>query len=397
MQRYFLADLRTGRQILDLQPLDGSWACGLNDPEDIDVTLNMNDPDTIALGLRNTSAPAKTVLAVAEGDVILGAGPIWTRTYDRNAKTLKLGAKGVWSYYDHRHILPVLAKTLPTTQFIVPDPADPTKTIPNPLLNTNLSNLWLGTIAKRLVQQAHAWTGGALPIVFENDEVGVHLRNWTGVEFKNLGEALAQLTEVEGGPDIRFEPRFTGDMLGIEWVLRTGTAAKPLLASETIHLWDLTVPESAASNLTVTEDASNLASLGWQTGGRSDDTVMIARAEDTSLVDFGFPLFETLDSSHSSVSQQSTLDAYAAESVLYGRGPSEVWAFNAEANQKPLVGSYQAGDYCDLAVAPYDPVTCEGDPFIPGGRTPYRQRIIHISGALGDETVKIQCAPSRAF
>ena len=422
MPRYFLADLKTGRQILDLPVLSGPWSDQLNGTESIDVTLDMQDPDVIALGLRNTASPGKTILAVAEGDFILAAGPIWVRIYDRDSKTVKLSAKGMWSYFDHRLIIPLAALTTGVTQFIVPDPADPTKTIPNPALNTEHTMQSYGTIAKRWVQQAQAWTGGNVPVVFQADEAGTFERNTIGAEFKNLGDALSQLTQLEKGPDIKFQPRFTADKLGIEWLLRTGTTAQPQLASTTIHRWDVTVPESSVSNLTINEDSSAMASLAWLNGGRSGDTVLVARSYDKTLVDFGYPLFETVDSSHSTVELQSTLDDYAAENTTAGRGPYEVWSFDAEANQQPYLGSYGVGDYCDLHFAPYIPETgasetlypsadlypseslyptgkpvwdSPGDPYlIEGGE--YRQRIIGISGDEKSETVRINCAPSRA-
>jgi len=324
--------------------------------------------------------------------VVLAAGPIWARDYSVDGRELTVNAKGVWSYYDHRHVLPLLAATTDVTEFTVPDPANDGGTMPNPDLRTQYTNWELGTIAKKLVEQAHAWTGGELPIVFEADRVGIHERIYEGPEFKNLGEVLRQLQNVEGGPDVRFRPRFTGDRLGIEWVLETGTEAQPLLTGSAVHSWDVSAPQSSVSDLTIREDASALASLGWATGGRVSDETLVARSYDETLIDNGYPLFEDLDSTHSTVSVQSTLDAHAANVVGYGSAPVEVWSFTVEANAQPLLGSYLEGDYCVLDVAPWDSATGNGDPYLFEGGA-YGHRIVAIGSDEKGETVKVECAP----
>ena len=421
MPRYFLADLRTGRQILELPVLSGPWSDTLNEAESLSVTVDLQDPDVRALDLRNTAAPCKTVLAVAEGDTIMASGPIWTRSYSRNSQKIQLNAKGWLSYFDHRHILPLVAKSIGLDQFLVADPEDPTKTIANPLLTTMYESLGLGTIAKRLMQQAQTWTGGNIPLVFQPDESGTHEREYLGPEFNNIGDEIRNLMNVEGGPDIKLKGRLTEDRLGIECVVSTGTEAKPRLASEVIHVWDLTVPESSASNLNIDEDGSNVASLAWATGGNAGDTVLVGRSYDPTLVDNGFPLYELPPDDHPTAKVQKTLDAYAAEAAFAGRATTEVWSFDVEANEQPTVGSYATGDYCDLVIAPYvesaapldglypadsvfpggdifpvdgNPWYVDGDPYVKEGGK-FRHRIIGISGDEKGEVVNVQCAPSR--
>lgn len=357
MLRWFLADLRTGRQIRDLQVASGKWERYLNAPESLSAVMDMRDPATIALRLRLTAAPGRTVLAVAADDVILAAGPIWAHSYNRDEKTLELTARGLWSYYDHRFVLPVVAATVGVTQFTIPDASAAGKTKPNPALGTYLTGMELGTIAKRWVQQAHAWTGGMLPVVFEADRSGPsdanHERNFEGAAFKNLGTVLEQLTEVEGGPDIVFQPRLTDDRLGIEWDLRTGTDAEPFLSSTNKHRWNLDVPQSPVSGFSIDVDASDIAGTAWVTGGRSGDSVMVGRSIDPTLTDAGYPLFESLDSSHSSVDVQATLDRYASEATVMGRGPVEQWSFKVEANARPYLGAFWEGDFCEIELAAY--------------------------------------------
>jgi hypothetical protein len=92
------------------------------------------------------------------------------------------------------------AATLDVTQFTIPDPSAAGKTKPNPAVGTYLVGWEYGTIAKKWVQQAQAWTGGNVPVVFEADRVGTRERNFEGADFKKLGTVLSQLTEIDGRP-----------------------------------------------------------------------------------------------------------------------------------------------------------------------------------------------------
>lgn len=417
MTRYVIGDLRTGRKIQTVNVMKGPWSNQLNTAETVSVTVDLNDPDMQALGLRASAAPAKSFLVVEEADKVFG-GPIWTRDYDRDARTLQLNAKGMASIFDHRLIIPLLAKTLGVDQWTVPDPSDTTKTMPNPLLASTYTGLWLGTIAKRLVQQALAWTGGNLPIVFQDDETGTHEDTVNGVDFKILGEKLRDITNLDGGPDINFIAERTPDQLGFQWLMQTGTAEQPQVAAEQITLWNVTAPKSPVSNLHVVEDASRMAGLAWEVGGRQADTVLVARAEDDTLTDAGYPLMELVDSSHSSVSDQSTLDAYAAELLLQGQIPSEQWTFDVEAyptedDGSPVgaqFGSYSIGDYCELVIGKWGGGLADiftdvftetfgvpnapgvGDPYIPEGGV-FKMRILGLAGDELGQKITVTVAP----
>lgn len=399
MPRFILGNLRTGRRILDLPVLTSSWNDRLLAPESITVTTDLNDPDAQSLDLRNTSTPAMTFLAVVEGDRILAGGPIWTRNYDADKRTLTLGASGLGSYFNYRHILPLLAATMPVDEWTVtiPDPDNPTETITvaNPLLSTTHTNLHLGTIAKKLVQQAELWTGGDLPIAYQGDAAGIHGRTYDGISFKPVLEALDDLANVIDGPEYRFSPRFTPDKLGVEWLFETGD---PLIVSPSVASWNVSVPDSPVSGLSVAEDGSVLAGLSWAQGGRQSDTLLIAREEDTTLTDVGFPLMETLDTTHSSVSVQETLDGHAADNLA--NRVQETWSFtaktfptDADGNPAgPQLGQYRVGDYAELVMAPFDAETGMGDPFLhEGGVT--RHRIIGLSGDEKGEDVTVTLAP----
>lgn len=393
MTRYFITDFRTGRILEDLPVYRGPWSDPLNDVEKIRLTLDLDDEDVRSLDWWSLATVGKHAIGVAEGDTIMAYGPLWNAKYQRDSAELELDALGTGSYWDYRTIIPLVAKALGVDRFVIPDPDDPTKTIPNPAVATKLSGLSLGTIAKRWLQQSMEWTGGEIPIAFQPDEAGEHERNFEGVDFKGVREAIRQLQEVENGPETNFQARFIGNGQFVESLFQTGTNASPLITSPTVHGWDLTAPESSVTDFEVDIDGTALADIAWGTGGRAADTVLVARAVSDELTRNGYPLFEQIDSSRTSVKEQSTLDAHAAASLYDGSRPWQTWSFKVQADETPLVGTYATGDFCRLTVGEFDPKTDSGDPFVPGGS--YEHRIVGLAGDVDGEDVSVYCSPKR--
>jgi hypothetical protein len=367
--RWLIGDLRTGRKLLDLNVLGSSrWSTEVNGAGGITADITLRDPDMQALELRNAATVGKAFIAVVDNGVIHPcSGPIWDHDYDDDTGKLTITGGGMWSYFDHRVLLPVMAAS---TAFMIPDPADPRKTIPNPALDTNYAGLDLGTIAKKLVQQAQTHTGGNVPVILPADRAGIHERKYLGTDLSLIGDELDNLVNLENGPDIEFTPRFTADMLGVEWVLRTGTEDQPQLFSESVHVWDYSVPQPSMRKLKVKKTGNRMAGRAFATGGRSANTALFARFTNTVMTNSGYPLLETVDSSHSTVVKQSTLDKYAKEIARTGSKPIEFWSFDVQADQSPFVGEYRAGDYCLVKMA--------RNPYLPDGV--YRRRIMALSG-----------------
>lgn len=367
--RVVMGDLLTGRRILDVPFVTADWSVELNAPGAVKCSLDLRDPDVQALDMRNSATPGKSFLAAVVDGVVVEAGPIWARSFDRGTGELQLSARGLWSYFDHRTLLPDLG-TLPVV--------DPVSGESAAYANSAWSSMSLGTIGKRIVQQSMTWPGGDLPIVFEGDKAGTHERNYVGAELPVIGQMLQNLTEVEDGPDIEFRPRWSADRMGVEWLYRSGD---PRLAAQSVILLDTTVPSSPVDDLRVDDSASRMGSLGWCSGGRSADIAMVERSFDTLLVDAGFPLLEIVDSSRSSVKDQETLLAYAVELARTGRKSLAQWSVTVHTggDGEPLMTDFSVGDFVDIKIG--------GDLFVPDGV--YRRRIVNIAGKAGDPIIKL--------
>lgn len=420
MAKWIIGDLRTGRRLVDLPVTSGSWNTNIFEPDSVDCTLDLRDSDLRTLSLRQSTAPAKNFLGVVEGDKILACGPIWTRKYSRDNGLLRITAKGIESIFDHRTILPSLAAEYDVTKWIIPDPATPSKTMPNPALRTLFTDISLGSIAARLVEQALAWTNGYLPISTPANVIDTdpnHRRTYQGTELKNLGDALRQLTGVEDGPEIRFAPRYSPDKLGVVWDMLVGDPTTTMITSTSEPRWDLSAQKSSAYGLEIDENGTSMGSLGWFTGGRSEDTYLLERAFNDFLVKNGYPLMEMVDSSHTSVSRRDTAQSYAKKMVKSGLSPVETWSLKVKAypidededelvRTGPWIDSYNVGDFARIKIDPYSPGVDrglpdedegddspeQGDWYLQDGINT-RHRILGMSGTHMSEDISLKFVP----
>ena len=367
--RIIMGDLLTGRRILDVPFTAASWSVELNGPGTVSATVDLKDPTVRQLDMWNAAQVGKTFLAAVENDVILEAGPIWARKWERRDGKLTLEARGLWSYFDHRTLLPNIGDR-PVTN---PETGEAEE-----YANTTLKNLHLGTIGKRIVQQSMTWPGGNLPIVFEDDKPGEHERNYRGVDLSIIGSMLENLTQVIDGPDIAFVPQWAPDRLGIQWLYVSGD---PRLSSVTEHVIDMSVPASPVDGLSIDESGAKLASLAWASGGRSGDEPLVERHFDTTLINAGYPLLELVDSSRATVTEPATMRGHAAAAAMNGRLPLSVWAPTLHTGRRgePRIGDYRVGDYLVFK--------SKGELFTPDGR--HRRRIATMSGSAGNDFIDI--------
>lgn len=377
--RWYFGDLRTGkitRPGVDL--VESSWSCLFDGPGALDGKFPIRAlkasggtlwPDAIS-----DTTPAKQFMAVSYTDALgvetfLEGGPIWTTDFDDDNGILQIGAGGLWTYFDHRKVMAILAAGA--------NPATSTVTYTTAELSLQ---------AKRLVELAESHTGGDLPIVLPSDaDLGgagaTHVRTYPGHELAWTGERLKQLTEVEGGPEIQFVPRRrSDDPRYLEWLMRIGvTPSMELSQTGAPWVFDHTVPKGPVTSLSVKTDGSQQAFRSWASGQGDAESKMIGRAEDLTLVDAGWPLLENEVTSQDNVILLDTLNAVAAEDVARGARPLRSYSLKVNRDARPNVGQYRPGDYARIRVAAHD--------FLPDGDIDVR-----ILGLSGDTSSGITVA-----
>jgi len=358
--RIVIGDFLTGRNILDLEVVSDRWESRRNAPDDLSCTITLADPSMRALGLYNAATAGKTFLAKIIGDNVMAFGLMSNPLYNRRRRTFELRARG--DYFSRRSVIPLAALTEPLI--------DPVTGEANPLTNTVLTGWDLGTILKKIVQQSMLFPGGDLPIIFEDDRVGTHEDTILGSDLVPIGRTFDNYAARDNGPDWEFAPRLTADRLGIELLFRTGTEEQPRLRSASIHQWDYSVPEPGIDDLEIEIDATSMSSLAWTTGGRSAGNAMVTFAQNPAQLAAGFPLFESVDTDHSSASDPATIQSYSDERIRTSAAPTQFWPFRVRTDQSPFPGEYGVGDLCDIIV--------RDDDLIPDGT--YRREIAALSG-----------------
>lgn len=377
---YALADFVTGGPILDLPVMEGaSWAAQLNRPDAVSCSVDLNDDDAKALDLRSSTEPNKTILlARTDDDIILAWGliPDDGRTWNEDTKTLDLSATGISSSWLGANII-APASAL-TAQLITLDGQG--YPVVNPALNTTLSGWSHGTIGKKLVAQLLAWPGA--PTVFDlpPDEIGTRAQTWLFSSMKSVGSALDDLTKQEAGPDFAFDAQRGPDGLGLRYVMRHGSEATPRIGAPA-GVWSLG-EGSPVTELKITDAVAAGASVGWMTAGKQAGAPLLSRIRNAAMIAAGYPPLSVVDTSHSDVSVQATLDSYNTANVNDAATVTRDLSFTVRGDATPGLGAYRPGDTLKLDVP-------DGHPWLTAGEIPIR-----ITSISGDETgldVKIGC------
>lgn len=402
-----VGELRTGRRLVALPYMGGSWSIAAGSAGDITVRIPLLAADYRRLDAQVTGGmwpspdvypseetfpravvtrwvpgskprrdikaatePTRTFMAVLADDRVVAAGPIWSRQWDQDGGTLEVKALGLASLWDHRLVLNHLVNMQQAGAVAAS--------------SLSYSGLSLGTIAKRLVQAAQAHTGGSLPVVLPPDEVGTNTRTYPGYELATMGQRLTELSEVEGGPEIDYQPRLTEDRTGVEWVMRTGTTAAPQLVQAGLDwMVDTSVPRGNLGGLSVVEDATAVTSRSFAKGSGSDEATLISRpGTDSAQWAAGYPLLESVGS-YSSVIEQATIDAHAVKDVETNNRPWQTWRLRVPVDSR--VGSARPGDWWKVRVG-------DDHVFLDAGL--YRSRMAAMSGDLSSGFCDVNLVPT---
>lgn len=358
-----LFDLLTGEDLDQLSVVDATWTQTIGSPDSVKFDVPVYTESMRRLGLANLVTPKKTVIAVQEDGWadFVAAGRVGIPEWDEDSKILSIPGNGVESVLGDRLVLPFNVGNI-----IGPD-GKPVSTY-----DTNLKGWEYGTIIKKLVQQAMGMPGFGLPWVFEPDRVGSREKNTEAADMKNLLELIDDITKLEGGVEVDYVSRWRTDVVGkMQTLLRTATDTDRFIASQSEFDFSIRGKKPTARKLKFKLLPTYMTSRAWFTGGKSDDRMLVARADDSYLTDRGFPFSEVLDSSHSSVKEQSTLDSYARARVAQGRTIGKFYSFDV---RKSAAVGMRKGDWLTLDI--------KGSVFLENGQK--RLRVVSMSGGTSD-------------
>ena len=355
----FACETVTGKNLGPLDVTINGWSRELNGT---DTATVMMSPGALTTDTRDRirlyTTPWKMSLVVCWDGVPMFAGPFVTRQWNTTATIFN--AVGIRALFlkrkAHTWATPFNTQTLA------------------------YSGLSLGGIARALAVVGMSHPGGSLPIVLPPTEASTdptHVRNYAGYELKSISDIWGLLTGVNNGPDIDFAPSWTdASQTAIQWTMRTGTIPQPKLYAAAQVVFDASSPQSSVSELTYTEDGSQLTTTEWAEGGGTDVGIVMSQITSATLVANGFPLLEE-EIDYRTVIDQATLDSHATGDLALHSVPVVQLGLSVNAMLPPVMSSYNIGDLARVRVV--------GHVWIPDGDYPMR-----IVGMSGDSSTKLK-------
>lgn len=342
-------DTRTGRVVRELQMAsEPVWDTRLNDIGGGSFSCPLGVSDQWDTWVREVARPYRYSMAVMlsgtpEDSPIPQAGPLIAYTPDEEPQpgsVPKIGFafKGFWQNLMRRL---VSDRTW--------NPA--TTLITNAAADLNLTNLELRDIAIQLLTHATTMvsrTGSDLPIDLPTlGSPGHDYRNYPGYEMISFGQRLQELTQVDGGPDVYFQPYLTR-FGGYRQIRHQAIVGNPYITQPGVPLrFDYRSNLVKVAVNGVGEDTSTTA---FVKGTGNENAQQYGYANDPTLIASGWPLLDYVDSNHTSALIQATLDGWAAADVALLSNPPEQWKATVKTEGSQRLGSYVPGHFVQYNV-----------------------------------------------
>lgn len=340
-----------------------NWSRQLNGSGSISVKTIAGAAGVPAVSsLREYSAGLKYGVALVwnKSNWISTLGPIVSASYDDGSDSVQFGAVDMWGMLNRR----VLANSAWTPGTRI---TDTSADIIYP--NSSLHDIAIGIVRHGLDQPS-----GTLNIDTPAlDSLGGNTRTYQGYDCVSIGQRLQELTQVQMGPDIDFQGYFSAPgIIRVQLLVGSPNIVQP--GSSVV--WDY---GSGLQQVSVDADSSNLATRVTAKGSGTGYDMITSTVTDLTLPPVGWPIADFIDSGHTSVSEQTTLDQYAASDLyLYGR-PVEKWSVVVRSDVAPGLGEYQPGFYAKFNM--------QNHVWIPDGA--YFQRILSLGSGSDGNTVAL--------
>lgn len=318
--RYMAVDLITGAIVGRVPLSDVSFTSVLNGAGPMTASLKLPVDDLeLANAYVDATEELRRAIYIEYDGAVVWAGPIWATDYDTDTQTLKLTGAELWSYWRRRRIR----------------------------WNADYTSTDQLAIARALLGTAQAALGGNLGLILPITSSGV-LRDRTYREFedKQLGEAIEQLSDVQGGFDFATEVVRLGSVYKRTWRTYFPEKGNPVETSGLI----LTLGNNMLRLQLPRNGVATANSVMTQGAGEGLD-MLRATSTDLDALDDGYPLLED-SKAFKDVKLQSTLSGHAQTELAARHRPVSLPRAVIRADTAPVFGTYGLGDQALLRVLP---------------------------------------------
>lgn len=334
--KYLFADLLTGVVHLEL-PVYGVWLeRAINGTGNATFSFALDSEGYSNSDVLEATQPGKSCIYVDRGGSLIWGGPIWSRTYQSEAKVLNYTAQTFESYFNKQYIEEDLSYTNMDQRDILIE-------LINHMQSKAFANI--GLILPEL---------GSWPIGLEAAEVPVFRSvNFKQAQVWTYGRAIEYMVEFDDGFDWTIEVRY-GEGNFPQRVVSTDNMLGTLLRSTQLVF----EYPSNIKNYWFPENASRAATTTIGVGAGDDEGKLLSKATDLFLYDEGYPdLQETYD--NQDVTRQSTLNSQTLRAQRLNRVPISVPTIELSPDIVPEVGSWNMGDHTRVYIE---------DPRFPDGK-----------------------------
>lgn len=311
------------------------WSTSLNDIESFGFQIRKSDLPKVDLDF--WLAPWWAGVVYMWNGTPIVAGPIISRPYES---------------YDRIDLDCVGIRSILTRRYVTAELANWSQLAASSITYKGLS---LGTIAQRVVKQAQAKSGGALPISYPIPEQTAandadHTRTYRGFNIQNISadDILTKLSDVIDGPDIMFRPRLV-DPSELTFDMLHGTEDRPRIAQTHTPTWDITPEFGSVSHVQVVSTGTYQTNRVFGLGAGQDTKRLIRVATHRGPITQGFPLLETEHNAGNS-ENATVVQNHANSSLLANLNMLQEIQFTVRADGSTPVTQFYPGMTVKLAV-----------------------------------------------
>ena len=321
-----------------------TWDARLNDLGGGGVSCPLGNSDDWDQWLHEVARPYRYSIAVGLSGTptdspLLQAGPMTGYVPDEEPAqgqlpNISFTFKGFWQLLMRRLLH---ANTWnPATARITDSSADL-------VINDSLPNIAINIAyhATSMVNRAGSTLPIDFPVLFPTDG---NTRTYHGYDMISAGQRLQELTQVDGGPDVVFQPYLTTSG-GYRVVRHRMLIGNPYLTQPGVPLrFDY---RSNLVKVAVNGQGEDTSTTALVKGTGNENAQQYGYATDSSLTSQGWPLLDYVDSGHTSTLIQGSLDSWAtADVALLGNLP-EQWKATVltEVDGAARLGTYIPGHF----------------------------------------------------
>jgi hypothetical protein len=347
---YFVADTLTGNLIAEI-PLTGvTYSHGVSKAGELSGTVATDQIE--GLSLYQSTLPIKTSLFAMKNGQVMWGGIIWNRTYSPITRSVQLTGNTFESYLFRRHIWHTL---------LYPNTVDEYEVTRQLIHEMQTDFNSYDTTSDYVTTVLGAADIGIL-CEARNSGKTQDTQTWDGGEMRSFGDALTE---------------FANNLNGFEWNIKVtfDTVAQRFIKTLTfrdtppsqIPFGSTFVGTRTGLNENIFEYPGNVSDISLDEDGTATSTrfITIGGYPDGSAINYkprgswnnmdylntGWPIVETIDSSdHSTTYVQATLNGYSNLGGRRTRPLVPTWTVSANGGLDPKLGSYEAGDWCQLVV-----------------------------------------------